>query len=43
MAASTSILAEKLHEYPQQEVIDGSGDATSGVLDSCLEQNDGVL
>ena len=27
MAASTSILADTLHEYPQQDVIDGAGGA----------------
>ena len=27
MAASTSTLADKLHEYPQQDVIDGAGGA----------------
>ncbi len=43
MAASTSILAEKLHEYPQQDVVDGSGGDSSSILDSCLNQNDGVL
>ena len=33
MAASASILAEKLHEYPQQDVIDGSSDAAGEILD----------
>ena len=43
MPASTSILPEKLHEYPQQDVIDGSGGESAAVLDDCLNQNDGVL
>ena len=43
MAASTSILANKLHEYPQQDVIDGTGDGIAKVLDSCLNKNGGVL
>ena len=43
MAASASILAEKLHEYPQQDVIDGSGDVAGEILDDCLNKNDGVL
>ena len=43
MAASTSILAEKLHEYPQQGVIDGSAGSAGAVLDDCLNQHDGVL
>ena len=40
MAASPSILADKLHEYPQHDVIDGGSDS---ILDDCLNQNDGVL
>ena len=40
MAASTSILADKLHEYPQQDVIDGASDS---LLDDCINGNDGVL
>ncbi len=40
MASSTSILADKLHEYPQQNVIDGG---TTSVLDACLNQHEGVL
>jgi len=40
MADSTSILAEKLHEYPRLDVIDGGSDS---ILDDCLNQNDGVL
>jgi hypothetical protein len=43
MAASPSTLAEKLHEYPQQDVIDGSGGSAAATLDACLNQNDGVL
>jgi hypothetical protein len=43
MAASTSILPEKLHEYPQQDVIDGAGSGSDSILDDCLNQNDGVL
>ncbi len=43
MAASTSILAEKLHEYPQQGVIDGTAGSAGSVLDDCLNQHDGVL
>ena len=33
----------KLHEYPQQDVIDGSGGGSAVVLDECLNQNGGVL
>ncbi len=36
-----SILTEKLHEYPQQDVIDGAG--SDSVHDDCLNQHDGVL
>ena len=43
MTASTSILPEKLHEYPQQDVIDGSGGESAAILDDCINQNDGVL
>ena len=43
MAASTSILPEKLHEYPQQDVIDGSVGESASILDDCINQNDGVL
>ena len=43
MSASTTILEEKLHEYPQQDVIDGSGGGSAAVLDDCLNQNGGVL
>ena len=37
-----SILANKLHEYPAQDVIDGSAGSDS-VLDDCLNQSDGVF
>ena len=40
MAASNSILPDKLHEYPQLDVIDGGSDS---ILNDCLHQNDGVL
>ena len=43
MAASTSILAEKLHEYPQQDVIDGTDGASTSILDDCLNSYGGVL
>ena len=43
MPASTSILADKLHEYPQQDVIDGSGGASASILDDCINEHDGVL
>jgi hypothetical protein len=43
MAASTSILADNLHEYPQHDVIDGTGGAAASILDDCLNQHDGVL
>ncbi len=43
MAGTTSILAEKLHEYPQQNVIDGASGGIASVLDSCLNKNGGVL
>ncbi|MFO0976368.1 MAG: hypothetical protein U0996_08210 [Planctomycetaceae bacterium] len=43
MAGTTSILAEKLHEYPQQNVIDGASGGIASVLDSCLTKNGGVL
>ena len=43
MAASTSILSEKLHEYPRQDVIDGTNGAAASILDDCLNKNDGVL
>ena len=40
MSFSTSVLADKLHEYPQQDVIDGGN---ASVLDACLNEHDGVL
>ena len=43
MAGTNSILADKLHEYPQQNVIDGASDGIATVLDNCLEKNGGVL
>lgn len=43
MAASTSILADKLHEYPQQDVIDGTSAGTAAILDDCLNKSGGVL
>ena len=43
MAASASILADKLHEYPKQDVIDGTNGATASILDDCINQNGGVL
>ena len=43
MAGTTSILADKLHEYPQQNVIDGASDGIATVLDNCLNKNGGVL
>lgn len=43
MVASTSVLAERLHEYPQQAVIDGAGGTAAAILDSCLNKNGGVL
>ena len=43
MTVSTSILPDKLHEYPQQEVIDGSEGKSTSILEDCLNQNDGVL
>jgi len=43
MAAPTSVLAQRLHEYPQQAVIDGGGGTAAAILDSCLNKNGGVL
>ena len=43
MSTSTSILPDKLHEYPQQDVIDGAGVGPDSILDDCLNHNDGVL
>jgi hypothetical protein len=34
MAASTSILSEKLHYNPQQAVIDGSAGSLASILDA---------
>ncbi|MFN8710556.1 MAG: hypothetical protein ACK50J_28105 [Planctomyces sp.] len=43
MAASASIIADKLHEYPKQNVIDGASDGVAAVLDNCLNTNGGVF
>ncbi|WP_373650842.1 hypothetical protein [Schlesneria sp. DSM 10557] len=43
MAASNSILADKLHEYPRHDVIDGTSNGIASVLDDCLNQHGGVL
>ncbi len=43
MATPISILSEKLHEYPKQDVIDGSSGGLESILDDCLNQHDGVL
>lgn len=43
MVSSTSILAERLHEYPQQAVIDGTGGRETATLDDCLNRSGGVL
>ncbi len=43
MAAANSILSDKLHEYPQQNVIDGAGDGIAAVLDNSLDRNGGVF
>ena len=43
MADSTSILADKLHEYPQHDVIDGTNGASASALDDCLNKHGGVL
>lgn len=40
MAATTSILPDKQHEYPKEDVIDGGSDS---ILDDCLNQNEGLL
>lgn len=42
MTNPASILSDKLHEYPEHDVIDGSGGADS-ILDECLNANGGVL
>lgn len=43
MAVSTSILPDKLHEYPQHKVIDGASAGTDSLLEYCLNENEGVL
>ncbi len=43
MAGTTSILAEKLHEYPQQKCDRWASDGIATVLDNCLNKNGGVL
>jgi len=43
MAGTNSILADKLHEYPQQNLIDGASDGIASVLDNCLDKNGGVF
>ena len=43
MTTATSILPQKLHEYPQQDVIDGSGGESALILEDCLAHNKGVL
>ena len=43
MVDSSSILAEKLHEYPKQDVIDGKSSNAASILDDCLNKNGGVL
>ena len=43
MTTATSILPQKLHEYPQQDVIDGSGGESALILEDCLAHNEGVL
>ena len=43
MTTATSILPQKLHEYPQQDVIDGSGGESALILEDCLADNEGVL
>jgi hypothetical protein len=43
MAGTTSILADKLHEYPRLDVIDGASGGIATVLDNCLNKNGGVL
>ena len=42
MAASTSILTDKLHEYPQQDVIDGAGGEAASILDDLAHRLDGA-
>ena len=43
MVSSTSVLSDKLHEYPRQDVIDGTKGGTDSILDECLNKNGGVL
>ncbi len=43
MAGTNSILADKLHEYPKQNLIDGASDGIATVLENCLDKNDGVF
>lgn len=43
MAKSKSTLQEKLHEYPQHDVIDGTSGSVGTILTDCLDKNDGVL
>jgi hypothetical protein len=43
MASSTTTLNEKLHEYPEHEVIDGASDSVGSILDDCLNHYGGVL
>ena len=41
--AASSIVPEKLNEYPKHDVIVGSGRDSAAVLDDCLNHNGGVL
>ena len=41
--AASSIVPQKLNEYPQHDVIDGSGGDSAAILDDCLNHNGGVL
>ena len=41
--AASSIVPQKLNEYPQHDVIDGSGGDSVAILDDCLNHNGGVL
>jgi len=41
--AATALLAERLHEYPTQAVIDGAGSNAAAILDDCLNRHGGVL
>ena len=40
---ATLTLPDKLHEYPQQDVLDGASAGADSILDDCLNENDGVL